>query len=198
MSRTRYSPFYFYSSFPFFRDGPRPGRNERPSLRRCLIGRQTRPGHHTPRAPPSHSSKCLKSPVALFKNHLDPHHRVPLAARHRLGQSQQRRLRGLVRHVHDDASIRAKEGRGEEHHVRDVLFRRRRRRRHSRDDDARQRSLHGRHVERVEQLDVSVWDRVDEFFRNRFTLRGFLWPIRCCEVVSPASEFRKADQSLEG
>jgi len=40
------------------------------------------------------------------------HNRVPLPAP-RLGQSQQRRLRGLVGHVYDDASIRAEEGRGE-------------------------------------------------------------------------------------
>jgi len=100
------------------------------------------------------------------EKHLDPHHRVPLAARHGLGQSQQRRLRGIVRHVHDDANVHAEEGRGEEQRVRDVLFRRRRGRRHSGDDDARRRSLYGRHVERVDQLDfsVSVRDRVDEFF----------------------------------
>jgi len=60
----------------------------------------------------------------------------------------------------------AGEGRGEEQRVRDVLFcRRRRGRRHSGDDDARRQSLHGRHVECVEQLNVSVRDRVDEFFR---------------------------------
>ena len=87
------------------------------------------------------------------------HHNVSL------GQSQQGCLRGLVGHVHDDASICAGEGRREEQRIRDVLFRRRRRRRHSGDDGARQRSLHGRHVERVEQLNGIVRDRVHEFFR---------------------------------
>ena len=103
--------------------------------------------------------------MALLEKHLDPHHRVPLSACHRLGQSQQRRLRGLVRHVHDDASIRAEKERGEEQRVRDVLFRRRRGRWHTGDDGAQRRSVHGRHVELVEQLGVSIRDLVDEFFR---------------------------------
>ena len=129
-----------------------------------MVGSQDRLEHHAPRASPSRPQ--LKLPVALLEKHLDPHHRVPHLARHRLGQSQQRRLRGLVRHVHDDANIRAEEGRGEEQRVRDVLFRHRSRgRRHSGDNDARRRSLHGRHAERVEQLDASFQDRVDEFFR---------------------------------
>jgi len=104
-------------------------------------------------------------PVALLEKHLDPHTRVPLATRHHLSQSQLRRLRRLLGHVHDDASIRDEERRGEEQRVRDLLFRRRRGRRHSGDDDARWGSLHGRHVKRVEQLGVSVQDRVDEIFR---------------------------------
>ena len=144
-----------------------PGRNERLSLRIPSVSHQNCPGHHALSAPPTRPQ--LQWPVALLEKHLDPHHRVPLAARHRLGQPQQRHLRGLVRHVHDDASIRAEEGRGEEQRVRDMLYRRRRHRRrrcrHSGDDDARRRSLHGHHVERVGQLDVSVRDRVGEFFR---------------------------------
>jgi len=172
MSRTSCSPLYFYSSFRFFRDGPTSNLTLAetrvlacliPCLRRCLVGRQNRLRHHAPRAPPSRPQ--LKLPVALLEKHLDPHHRAPLATRHRLAQSQQRHLCGLVGHVHDDASIRAEEGRREEQRVRDVLFRRRRGRRHSGDDDARRRSLRGRHVERVEQLDVSSWNRADEFFR---------------------------------
>jgi len=86
----------------------------------------------------------------LLEKHLDPHHRGQLAARHGLGQSQQRRLRRLLGHVYNDADIRTEEGRGEKQRVRDVLSRRRRGRRHSRDDDARRRSLHGHHVERAE------------------------------------------------
>jgi len=77
---------------------------------------------------------------------------VPLAARHRLCQSQQRRLR-------------AEEGRTEEQRFRDMLFRRLRGRWHSGDDDARQRSPHRRHVGGVEQLGASIRDRVDELFR---------------------------------
>jgi len=154
-----------------------------------VVGRQNRLGHHTLRAPPSRPK--LKLPVALLEEHLDPHNRVPLAGRHRLGQSQQRRLRGLVGHVYDDASIRAEEGRGEVQRVRDMLFRRRRRRRHSGDDDARRRTLHGRHVERVEQLDVRVRDRMDEFFRA---------PPSAVEQVDPtrAESVKRVDRRTRG
>ena len=60
--------------------------------------------------------------MALLEKHRNYHHRVPLASRLRPGQSQQRRLRGLVGHVDDDASIRAEE----EQHVLNMLFRSRR------------------------------------------------------------------------
>ena len=66
-----------------------------------MIGRQSCLGHHARRAPPPRSQ--LDAPVPPLEKHLDPHNRMPLAGRDRLGQSQQRRLCGLVGHVSDDA-----------------------------------------------------------------------------------------------
>ena len=166
-----------------------PGRNERPSLHGRLVGRRNRLEHHAPRAPPSRPQ--LNLPVALLEKHLDPHTRVPLATRHRLSQSRRRRLRQLLAHVHDDANIRAEEGRREEQRVRDLVFRRRRGRRHSGNDDARWRSLHGRHVKRVKRLNVRVRDRVDEFFRA---------PPSAVEQVDPTCAVRvmRADHRTRG
>ena len=134
-----------------------------------MVSRQNRLGHHPPRAPPSYPQ--LELPVALLEKSLESDRRVLPASRRcfRLGQSQQRRLRGLVvgRHVYDNASIIAEEGRGEEQRVRDMLFCCPRGRRHgaSGDDDARRWPLDGSHVEHVEWFDVSVWDRVEGLFR---------------------------------
>ena len=87
-----------------------------------MVSRQNRLRHHAPRAPPSHPQ--LQLPVALLEKSLESHRRVLVPAscrrrRFRLGQSQQRCLRGLVvgHHVYDDASIIAEEGRGEEQRV---------------------------------------------------------------------------------
>ena len=75
---------------------------------------------------------------------------------------------GLYANLHDDAGIGVEEGREEEQRARRVGIRRRRGRGHGRDDDARRRSLNGRHAERIERLDVGVRDRVGSSGGARF------------------------------